>query len=258
MEIDIKIEKPVKKKHVYVGKVTTKDNKPYRLKIHSAKFVSLQRIPSNQGSILKIWFDNKSHDINTIITKLEETVLDTIINNNKKWFENELSLEDIKKFYRNSIDVLNNTLSILNENTEQALIIYNNNIVDSLNDINFSNTDLNLEIEIQGLYFFHKKCGIRWIIRKLMINTNNLDENLENWFDRKDIECEWENDLIILNKNIDDNCNELHNKISKLKEFKMEINDKFEESKNKILDTEWNKMLNNLSIKIIKYYDGIF
>jgi len=248
----------LKKKRAYVAKVITKDNKPYRLRIHFAKFISLQKIPSSQGNILKIWLDDKNQTIINTINKLEEDVLEIIIKNNKDWFENELSLQDIKKFYRNSIDLLNNSISLLNENTEQVLIIYNNNIVDSFDDINFADTDLNLEIEIQGLYFFQKKCGIRWIVRKLVITNNNLNENLDDWFDRKDIESQWEDDLLALNMNIDDNCNTMYNKINKLKEFKQEINDKFEESKNKNLDTEWNKMLNNLSVKIIKYYDGIF
>jgi len=256
--MDLRIENPKKKKGMYISKVVTNNNKEVRLKINLAKFISLQKIPES-GDLLKIWLNpSVNENIINIFKKIDEEVLHAIIDNNEIWFENGLSLDKINDFFRPSLNVLNNTILLLNSNTEDSLITYDNNIVDSLNDITFIDTHMNIEVELKGLYFFPKKCGIRWIIRKIIINKENSNENTSDWLDRKTIDEEWENDLHTINNNIDDHCDKLINKINNMRQFKKEINDRFEESKKiDLIDKEWNKILHNLSKKIIKYYDGI-
>jgi len=256
----LKIEKPTKKNGLYIAKVfDIHTNKQFRIKINLAKYISLNKIPAS-GDVLKIWLNPKNEIMKTavidVIKQIDQEVLDVIKMQNNHWFRNELTEEKINSLYRPSFNVLNNTLSILNANTQQSILISDNNIVDTIHDIDFTETDLLLDIEIQGLYFFQKKCGIRWILRKLVVSKEASQESTEDWIDRRAIEDAWEDDLAVINKSIDENCNILATKINKLQDFKDEINGEFAESKETTISADWNTKLRNLSLKIIKYHEG--
>lgn len=254
----IKIHRPIKKNGIFIAKVTNDNNGHYRIKINLAKFISLNKIPAS-GELLKLWLNPNNQILSETIDLLidiDNQILNIIKENNNLWFKNQLTEQEIIKFFRPSFNINNHTLSVLNASCHQSIIVYNNNIVESLYDIDFTNSTIDLELEIQGLYFFQKKCGIRWVINKVII-TKIVDELLDDIIDRKSIEEIWENDLDILNNDINDSCNRLLEKINKLEKFRKEVNDIFISSKNLNIDKDWNKLLENLSKKIGKYYDGI-
>ena len=254
----IKINRPVKKNGLFISKVTNENNSNYRIKISLTKFVSLNKIPAS-GDLLKIWLNPNNQitsDTINILKDIDNQVLDIIKKYNNQWFKNELDEDEIINFFRPSFNLNSNILSVLNASVHQSIIIYNNNIIDSLYDVDFTNTTIDIELEIQGLYFFQKKCGIRWVVNKIVI-VKISDDNFEDVIDRRAIEDTWENDLETFNTHIDDSCNRLMEKINRLEKFRKEINDTYNSSKNLNIDKSWNNLLKNLSKRISKYYEGI-
>lgn len=254
----IKIETPKKKNGVYIAKILNMNNNPYRLKVNMTKYISLQKIPAS-GDLLKIWLNPNNHitaECIKILSEIDEEVLKSIKENNKNWFKNELDEDEIKEFFRPSLNVVSNTLSLLNATVHQSLLIFNKNIIDTIHDIDFTDTIIEAEIEIQGLYFFQKKCGIRWIIHKLIVtsNTNDISEDI---LDRRTIDETWVADLENFNNDIHESCKRLENKIAKLQNFKTKINNEYQQSKTLEINNDWNKLLGELSRKILKYYEGI-
>lgn len=254
----IKIQAPKKKNGVYIAKVLNQNNGVYRLKFTMAKYISLNKIPAS-GDLLKIWL-SPTNDITAesikLISEIDNEVLDIIKEHNKEWFKNELDEDQIKEFFRPSLNLASNTLSILNATVHQSLLVFNKNIIDSIYDIDFTDSLIEAEIEIQGLYFFQKKCGIRWILHKLIVNSNSIDVS-DDILDRETIEETWDTDIESFNTHIDENCTRLQNKIDKLQKFKRDINDTYNKTKELELSKDWNKILEELSKRILKYYDGI-
>lgn len=249
----LNLDKPKKKNGVFVGKIHN-DNHSIKIKISNAKFVNVNNIPGS-GTLLKIWIpkDSESTDI---INNIDEQILEQIIEKNSQWFDNSLSEEQIKQFFRVSLNSMNFTMSILMLNTKQPLIITSdNNIADSLEDIDFTETLLDLEIEAQGLFFFQKKCGIRWILRKIIVKKN-IEESSDDWIDRKLIEEQWTSELTEFGDLIEKDIINLEKKKERLREFKNNILSKFDIAKTENINIEWNKILKDISIKISKYHDG--
>lgn len=253
----IKIETPKKKNGIYIAKILNHKNAVYRLKINMGKFISLNKIPAS-GDLLKIWL-NPNNDITAesikLISEIDNEVLDAIKENNGVWFKNELTEEEIREFFRPSLNLVSHTLSILNATVHQSLLVFNKNLIDSIHDIDFTESLIEAEIEIQGLYFFQKKCGIRWILHKLIVNSNSVDVS-EDILDRPSIEETWDTDMESFNTDIDEKCTRLQNKIDKLQKFKKHMNDEYLRSKELEVNKDWNKLLEELSKKMLKYYDG--
>lgn len=251
----IKIQAPKKKNGVYIAKVVGENNGVYRLKITMGKYISLHKIPAS-GDLLKIWLSPANDSAAELISQIDDEVLEAIKENNGQWFKNELDEEQIKQFFRPSFNRASNTVSILNATVHQSLLVFNKNIIDSIYDIDFTDSIIEAEIEIQGLYFFQKKCGIRWILHKLIVNSNSIDVS-DDILDRQTIEDTWDTDIESFNTHIDENCTRLQHKIDKLQKFKGEINDTYATAKKLEISKDWNKLLEELSKKIFKYYDGI-
>lgn len=252
------LDTPKKKNGVYVSKMRGDDkNSTIRIKINNAKFVGLNNIPGS-GDLLRIWIPPTSVSVLEELKSIDENSLNIIIENNEKWFKNSLLPDQIKEFFRPSLNTLNNTMAILNTLTQQSLIVHDSNVVDSLSDIDFAATRINVEIEAQGFYFFQKKCGIRWIIRKLAAETETLNESTDDWVDRAAIEKEWGREIDEIDELINRECAALANKTARLQEFKQHIHSELGAARAaENMNIEWNAILQKLSLKISKYYDGI-
>ena len=251
------LHNPKKKATSYVAKITNEYGKPIRLKIPYCKIQYLREQPSN-GHLLRIILDKDTEQYNKVI-QIDNTISATAISNNNKWFNNNLDIEQIKEFYRPSLNIDQDTMTILISDIQDTVILLNDVVIDNIDNIDFThkNLYLSLEIEAQGLYFFPKKFGIRWIVNKIAIYTGeNLNNDTEDIIDRESIEEEWEQEVSIIKELIEKDINILNEKIKKLSEYSNNIESTLIYSKKEKSTEKWNEQLIELSHKVAKYYSN--
>jgi len=252
------LHNPRKKATSYVAKITNDLNKPIRMKIPYCKVQYLKEQPSN-GHLLRIVIP-KNSDQYSKIQEIDDIICENAINNNQKWFHNNLQIEQIKEFYRPSLNTIHDTMTILITDIHDTIITLNDTVIDSIEDIDFknSNVHLSLEVEAQGLYFFPKKFGIRWIVNKIAIYNDHtiINDNQDELIDRESIEDEWDSEISRIRETIINDISILNNKIISLQNFSMNIQKIFMKAKNEELIDQWNIQLNELSHEIVKYHSG--
>lgn len=251
------LHNPKKKATSYVAKITNDIGKPIRLKIPYCKIQYLREQPSN-GHLLRIILEKETEQYNKVI-EIDDNIRETAISNNNKWFNNNLDIEKIKEFYRPSLNIDQDTMTIMISDIQDTVILLNDKVVDNIENIDFTQKTLylSLEIEAQGLYFFPKKFGIRWIVNKLAIYTGeNLNNDTEDIIDRDSIEEEWEQEVAIIKEMIDKDINILNEKIKKLTEYSTNIESTLNNSKKEPSMEKWNEQLIELSHKVAKYHSN--
>jgi hypothetical protein len=253
--MDIKIDVPKNKNGRFISKIYDKNGRHLRIKIQHAKFVSINTIPAS-GELIRFFFEDNNPFV-SIIKNIDELAIKYIIKHNSKWFKNSLSAEQINDFFRTSLNIENQSMSVLLSKTNEALLVNNGNIIDNIRDVDFSQSDLMLEIEAYGFYFFKKKCGIRWILRKLSVE-NEKEEATDDWIDIEAIENQWDTDLQEFDTHIDSDIALMKNKITRMVALRDSIHAEYKMASSiKHKEAEWNQLLKDLSVKIAKYYDGM-
>jgi hypothetical protein len=242
---------PVQKKNkCYISYPDEKIN----LDFNEIKIKNIEKNANNQNYILSCYIpaNLNKNNIKKII-KIDNDVNQTILNNNNNWFNNNLNIDEIDKLYAKSYDNDTDTINLLLPINMPVNIIINNvnsdndKLFNILNDTkNFKKYIINIEISLLGIYFYPKISSNKWIIKT--INITNIEEtNIENLWNRKDIEDDWETDIQEINYDID-------NKIKSLTDIKEKINKTF----NNIKDIEnpdnlWENKIELLKSLILKY-----
>lgn len=241
-------QKPVKKQDGFVSKVTF-NNKPVRINIPDIKFVNKHTHVMRVAVV-----EEASRDT---ITEYDEAALSTTITNNTQWFHNVLTSEQINEFFRSSLN--NSILALLVSPLKEPYITYNGKCydLDNLNTVDLSNCSISIDIEIQGLYFFSQKFGLRWILRKMTI-TSPVDADVEDEDALKEsVEATWEEDLEDLHMSIDNDISKFNERIKKLEDLKNTTTTMLTKAKGyERCCSEWNDLLKTMTTKITKYYNG--
>lgn len=248
-----------KKATNYVAKITNDIGKTIRLKIPTCKIMYLREQPTG-GHLLQIIIPKNSEQYKDIQI-IDDTICENAIINNQKWFNNNLNEDEIKQFFRPSLNIAQDTMTVMVSDIKDTVITLNGKVIDDIHDIDYKSPtiELSLEIEAQGLYFFPKKFGIRWSVNKLVFSNIELIQTNENdeMFDRLLIENEWENEIITIQELIVKDINTLSAKIKTLKEYSNDLEETINTIKNIDSMKEWNKNSMELSHKITKYYSGL-
>ena len=256
------LHNPKKKATNYVAKITNDIGKTIRIKISHCKAIYLREQPSS-GHLLRIIIPKNIEEYREII-EIDESICKNAIVNNNKWFNNNLQEDEIHEFFRPSLNTEQDTMTVMISDIRDIIITHNESVIDSLENIDLKNPhiELSLEIEAQGLYFFPKKFGIRWIVNKLSIYNSDLisSENTidsDNLIDKVDIENEWECEVDTIKESIEKDITIFKSKITSLEKYSNDIQESLETAKNTLDIGEWNAKLIDLSHKIAKYYGGI-
>ena len=128
---------------------------------------------------------NENND-KQILSKIERSSQDVVINNNNKWFKNNLEYQDIIDNYVPCFNEQNNTFEIvLHKDYFPTLDGY----VDIGDLIKNQKTNClkNITIKLIGIYIKNNSFYIRWLVRnieKIENDTNELD-NIDELFDAK-------------------------------------------------------------------------
>ena len=116
---------------------------------------------------------NENND-KQILSKIERSSQDVVINNNNKWFKNNLEYQDIIDNYLTCFNEQNNTLEIVLHK-------------DYFPTLEKTNCLKNITIKLIGIYIKNNSFYIRWLVRnieKIENDTNEL-ENIDELFDAK-------------------------------------------------------------------------
>ena len=128
---------------------------------------------------------NENNDIK-ILSKIERSSQDVVINNNNKWFKNNLEYQDIIDNYLPCFNEQNNTFEIvLHKDYFPTLDGYVD--IEDLIKNQKTNCLKNITIKLIGIYIKNNSFYIRWLVRnieKIENDTNEL-ENIDELFDAK-------------------------------------------------------------------------
>lgn len=228
--------------------IVGRQSKPVRVLIPFTQFVSMH------GQVLRIWLPEDSSALNTINGYDDESLM-AVETNNTAWFSNTLTSEQIRSFFRPSIS--HSTISLLVSDVKTPQLYYNRDSIDTLDGVNMENCRLSAEIEIQGLYYFRKRVGLRWILRVLRIETNKETIVEGDVADKTELESTWADDLASLALSVDKDISTYTQRIIDLAKFKADAYDLLSKAKEcQTCSAEWNEALMELSKKTSKYYNG--
>jgi phage pi2 protein 07 len=253
----IVLHTPKKKLTNYVAKITDDYGKQIRIKIPYCKAQYLKDNSTNgYGHLLRIVLP-KNCEQYTKIKEIDESICLHTIQNNQKWFNNNLSTDEIRAFFRQSLNTETDTMTLMIIDIQDIVIRVNDVVVDLLEEVDFKNPTLylSLEIEAQGLYFFPKKCGIRWVVNKLSLYSEYpLHTTPDDFIDKQSVETDWEVEITNIEKIIEEDIAIYNTKILNMKNYLKELQDTLHTAKRIDFTEEWNYKLVELSHKIADYY----
>jgi hypothetical protein len=130
---------------------------------------------------------------------IEEDIKNTVINNNSKWFSNNMSQDKIIDKYIPSFDSQNNILDIIVSNSYDIKIdgFKDNNIKNIIKNINKYNHIKNVSIKMIGIYIKKDIFYIRWLLESI-----EYIPYIGNFIEDNDIDLKYQELLDICNKKI--------------------------------------------------------
>jgi hypothetical protein len=240
MNENILLKTPYLKKNTYISEL----DKEVVLKLTN---INIKNILKYRDYYIIELYLNNIDNINDL-THIDENILNIYSKKNKKWFDNELSKNELNELFLKSYCTHTCTTDIILNN--DTIIIKNNKIVDLNNDIitELKNNDIEIEIEqkILGIYISKKSIKIKWIISKIYIDTivNDMELNKE------ELENEWidtfnETVEFLENKKI-----EYTKRMNNIEVFKKNNSELLNEIKNINNKKSWNQKINILKNNI--------
>ena len=245
-------KKPERQRDCFISKVNhVGSSRSVRLKIPYAKYVGYN------GNILRLWIPEDA-SVKDIFDGYDAESMVATVHNNEKWFANSLTPEDIQTFFRKSYH--QNSITLLMSDVKTHMIHYNGDVVDAMTDIkDMASCKLSVEIEIQGLYFFSTRFGLRWIVRSLHVSSveGEAETAIAAAVDRESIEQAWEYDLEGLDAAVMADIEDYRVKIGKLRAFREDVKAKFAKARGfGGCSEEWNVALGEVATASAKYYNG--
>lgn len=236
------ISQPKRKLKHYVSRVQNKNKHPVIINIGDAKIVNIHSIDNNK--LLRIWLPRDSTAYKEI-ADVDIQCLSAIIKNNSKWFKNDLDEIAIKNYYRDAINATHGTFIVAVLPEREPVITLNGNIIE-LDAMPKQYDIMNMEIEVQGLYFYETKCGVRWMLRKLVLTTH--DDDLDPC--KHDIEEQWRRDVDDLREKVATNCKAY---AEKSMEFVERAENTLSDLQNIDPGEAWNSKCHDLAKIILEY-----
>ena len=194
----MRIEEPIRKVNCYAAKVEDNGH-PVIVEISPAKIIASHAIEN--GVLLRVYVPRMNPAFSELM-RIDSQCLEEVIRSNSDWFHNDLSPEMIKEYFRPALNIQQNTITVLVPNTCNPCISLNGSAQDVIPE-NLEELDIDMEIEIQGLYFYNTKCGIRWVLRKI-VATNACDDDIHP--SKEEIDRQWVHDVSVFEKKVVDSC----------------------------------------------------
>lgn len=262
--MNLSFHPPDKRKDYYVSRIThpTK-NTSFYVKVEDATVLGVHRIPNEGGYVIKLWVPPES-EVNDIMAELDTRSIATSIEKNQEWFGNGLTEEKIHEYFRSSID--NNVCTVMVSPIKiPRRISVGHQEVDDFDELlakhrNLKSMTCTCVIELQGLYFYPKKFGLKWIIRDIALydpyGAGNAGDDVDEP-EKEDIEHAWKVELEEVKDMIKDDTAKLYERVNELMDFKKSLVELLTAAKNEdSCNSTWDEKLETLKTKIFQYKSG--
>ena len=257
--MDIFVHKPTKKKDYFASKVTNARNDNIRLKITGSEWIHLRPLESG-GYMLRL-FLAKDSDAIPVFKGVDSEVLSQTLLRNHSWFPNALTEDQVHAYFRPTVHPNHSSVGLLLSPYKEPTIHLNGAVLESMEQLEGvqvpNDAHLVVEVETQAVCFFRQQFGVRWIVRRLWLNTHSeggVDGiQTDEWVDRREVEHAWEMEMEEFSEKINKEVQVYVDKISQLQGMKDAVLARFQRiQKMEDLKT-WNEHLEELSKDIAKY-----
>jgi hypothetical protein len=252
----IQVHNPVKKLKNYVAKVTTLTGKPLRLRV-DATYMSMATLEKG-GQTMKVYIPDA--DVARHLSEVDDFVRAETIERNGDWFDNELDPEVINTLFRDSLNKVHNTMTVLLSDSKEPNWFVNEECVDSEVPLH-SGANIGLDLEVQGVFFYSKKFGVRWIVRNVYIgdhhSENDTTSHLDLDIDKNHIQECWRRDVDDLHVRIDEDIASLKSSIGRLESLKLSMESDLENARSQPdINGAWETALTSLAKNCKLYMRG--
>ena len=230
------LRKPEKKD----GKFVAKTIEPVKIVLSDIKLKSIRRLIDSKGYNITIYIPEtiNSEEISNI-ARLDDNIMKEIISSSPKWFNKEISRNELTEMYNRSFCCQSKTVSVIFTNTNYPRIVYNNKNVETVDAVinmlrdnnNFKKCIINVEIEYHGIYFYADNTKNKWVVSSIDITDISNDNGNNEWINKEDIIDKLSDNINAVNKKMGKRVLELQKYINTLEENRVNINKMFLELK---------------------------
>lgn len=230
------LKKPEKKDDKFIAKAI----EPIKIIFSDVKLKSIRRLIDNKGYNISIYIPETINNEGICnINKLDDNIMKEIITSSPKWFNKDFTLNDLTEMYNKSFCQQTKTISVIFTNTKYPKLIYNNNNIDTVDNVinilrennHFKKCIINIEIEYHGIYFYADNTKNKWIVSSIDITDISNDNNNDEWINKDDIIDKLNDNISLLNNKMNKKIIELQKYINELEENKLNISKIFLELK---------------------------
>jgi hypothetical protein len=230
------LRKPEKKDDKFVAKTID----PVKIILSDVKLKSIRRLVDNKGYNITIYIPETINNEGICnINKLDDNIMREIISSSPKWFNKEITRNELTEMYSKSFCSQTKTISVIFTNTKYPRLVYNNSNVETVDKVinilreenHFKKCIINVEIEYHGIYFYEDNTKNKWIVSSIDITDISNDNNNNEWINKEDIIDKLNGDINVINNKMNKRIIELQKYINVLEENRVNINKMFLELK---------------------------
>lgn len=239
--MDIIITKPERKKDYFMGRILTSTRKPIQVVLSDVQW--MRTLETRDQNLLVRVFIPQHNESREALDALDAKVFHTCMQNNSKWFCNALDEDKFRSFFRPSVDQGHPSMGILCNLWAEPTVYVDGHLAESLKSLYVSkNARVKMLIEAQGVVFQKTLFGIRWMLRKCWIQTQDNTVDVAHPFEdeRDNIESYWEEEVNEYVENISEHIRGLESLIHNARQM-------MSAAKATSNEVEWNELLKNIS-----------
>jgi hypothetical protein len=248
------IHKPVKKTDYYLAKLADPKTGKVRLTVSECQWMQLH--PKEDGGfLLRIWFP-PNHAILEQIKAIDTFVMEETIAKLSEWFPANMSSQQLQDMFRPSLHYEHGTATFLISPWKECICYQNGELKDDITQL-FVRRDhqVRLELEAQGVLFYRKKFGVRWLVRRVQV-SDPVSESLDEPVDRETIEQEWEEELSSVFAEMEESKHRYRQKIAALELAEKEMQEQLLAVAQAPMGEAWHAQLEVLRSRIRKFETG--
>jgi len=229
------LRKPEKKDDKFVAKTI----EPVKIIFSDVKLKSIRRLIDNKGYNIIIYIPETINNEGICnINRLDDKIMKDIINSSPKWFNKDITDNELIEMYNKSYCPQTKTISVIFTNTKYPRLVYNNNNIETVDNVinilreenHFKKCIINVEIEYHGIYFYTDNTKNKWVVSSIDITDISNDNNNE-WINKEDIIDKLNDNINVINNKMNKRVIELQKYINELEENRVNINKLFLELK---------------------------
>lgn len=255
-------EPPVRKKDVYVSRIRTSRNKPVCIRMHNVRFLGIHPLEGNVGFLLKFALPMDSFAVEEL-KEWDQKAFGSTMDKFARWFPSSaMSTEQIEQCFRSSLTPPCILTALASSVKQPRELQVKNEEVSITRLFGWNRDDLrsmacSLDIEAQGLYFYPKRFGIRWMIRSLrFLDPDTNQHHIEDLTpaNKADVESELKGELNETIESIRELRDSYRAKMTELEKLEKEMEEAFAEALvQPSMNKNWNQSLELVRSKITAY-----